>query len=480
MSRILSSGACFPTSPFPSPQFLLSLSFGLLSLLSFVGAVSAEEPAERMDSAPADNVGTQPGLSLTDCLQTAIEHNYDIKQAKERINKQYHVKLEARAGFLPTLGVDGTLDYTDSDRLDVLGDAPFFSEKFWTVNVRAEQYLYAGGRNAAAFRRGKFLEEAAREDLAAVISDVVYRVREAYFNVLLAHSELKVQQQNVGLFDEQLKNENSRLKVGMVSDFDVLRAEVNLANSQTPFIRARNQVKLSWEELRRVIGVGDMNDDGASLPTHLSGELVFEPYAIALDEAIKKAEEHRPELRRAKLTVEAEKEGVEVQRADYFPVWSVFASYGADKSRFTDDLDDEHHGWIAGTTANWNLFDGLATTSRVNQAESTLSEARIRQAQLRQDINVEVRRLHSSFIETAELVKASTKVVESATEALRLAEARYSTGTIAYVDLLDSQRALTQARTNHVQALHDYNLSVAALKRAMGEISQENGLIAKR
>jgi len=448
--------------------FFLVVSF--CAVLS-VGTAYADSTDHTPPAPPEEHVAPQTdGLTLADCLQTALDHNYDIQTAKERINKQYHVTLEARAGFLPTLGLEGSGDYTEKERLDVLGDQPFFSEKNWTVNIRATQYIYAGGRNAAGYRRGKLLEDAAKEDLAAVISDVVYQVRQAYYGVLLAGSQLKVEQQNVGLFDEQLKNERSRLEVGMVSDFDVLRSEVNLANSQTPFIRARNQVKISWEELRRVIGVGDMEDGGASLPDHLSGELVFTPYSIALDEAIAKAEKQRPELRRAQFVVDAEKQGVSVQRADYYPAWSVFAAYGADKSRFTDDLDDEHHGWIAGTNATWNLFDGLATTSRVNQAESTLSEARIKQAQLRQDIDVEVRRIHSSFIEAAELVKASTKVVESATESRRLAEARYGSGTIAYVDLLDSQRALTQARTNHVQALHDYNLAVAALKRAIGEI----------
>ena len=297
----------------------------------------------------------------------------------------------------------------------------------------------------------------------------MFSVRQLYFDVLLAEAQVEVQQQSVALFEEQLKSESSKLQAGTVSNFNVLRAEVDLANSKTPLIRSRNNVKLTWEELKRVLGVGAHDDQsGVSVPNKLSGVLKFEPYMVAMEQALASAEKDRPEISRAKILINAEKEGVSVQRAGYYPTLTVYTGYGADKNRFVSDLDEENHGWIAGASTTWNLFDGLGTTARVSQAQSALSQANISLSQSKQDVSVEVRRVHSSLVEATELVKASTKVVEQATESLRLARARYDTGAAVYLDTLDTQVALTQARTNQVQALHDYNVVVARMQRAMG------------
>jgi len=449
--------------------------FLLLISIAVTGAradtAAPEEPEPLSGSSGLEPSG--PGFSLHDAVTIALEHNYDIKLAKERLEKQYHVVVEARAGMLPKLGIAGQLDRTDERRLDTLGEAPFGSEDNWTIEIRVTQPIFAGGRDFAALRQGKILEEAAKEELSASVNDVLYKVQEAYYGVLLAKSQVDVQRQNLSLYEEQLRTEKNRLEAGMVSDYDVLRAEVNLANSKTPFIRARNQYKISWEDLHRVLGIDDLEEKGgAPPPKKLSETLEFKPYVMSLAEAIKTAEEKRPELRRAKLLVNAQEEGVKLERADYFPSLGVFGAYGADKSRFSDDFNDENHGWVVGTQLSWNLFDGLRTMARVDEAKSDLEQAHIAYAQLRQSIRVDVRRVHSSFIEAGELVKASSKVVESGEEALRLARTRYDSGSATYLDLLDSQVALTQARTNQIQALHDYNLAWAALRQAIGSIQE--------
>lgn len=456
---------------------LLVLALTLWINCSHVSVARAEANPSPNEAAPAsgDVQSDEGALTLLRAVQIALEHNYDIQLAKERLEKQYHLVVEARAGIFPKLNLNGQLDVTDEDRLDTLGDTTFGSEKNWTIELRATQPIFAGGRDFAALKKGKFLEAAAKSELKTVVNDVLYRVQQAYYGVLLADSQVEVQRQNLELFEEQLRTEKNRLEAGMVSDYNVLRAEVDLANSKTPFIRARNQYKISWEELHRQLGIDDLEEKGGKAPPRkLSGKLTYAPFSVALEEAIRTAEEKRPELERAKLMIDAEEQGVKFERADYYPSIGVFGAYGYDKSRFTDDFNDENHGWVVGTQLSWNLFDGLRTMAKVDQAQSNLSQARISYAQLRQSIRVDLRRVHSSFVEAGELVQASSKVVESASEALRLARTRYDSGAATYLDLLDSQVALTQARTNQVQALHDYNLAWAALKQAMGTIEDDH------
>lgn len=444
--------------------------YALLASTASSVALADETAAENA----SDSAGAEPqpeGLSLADCIRIAVENNYDLKQAQERIKRQYHVVVQARSELIPDLGVRGDFTFTDQERIPEFQDGGSFgTSKDWHVDARLEQAVYSGGKAIANLNRAKLQEQAAQEDFEAVLSRVLLETTERYYDALLARAQVDVERENVSLFEEQLRSEKSRLEAGTVSEFNVLRADVDLANSRTPFIRARNRVKIAREELRRVLGIGDLEREGSDLPAELHGTMSYEPFPLELPDALQRATKQRPELRRASTLIQAEEQGVDVERADFFPSLTLFGAYGADHAPFSDNVKDEFHGWTAGAELSWNIFDGFGTSARVGQANVAVSQARLSQAQLRQDINLEVRRTHSSLVEADELVRVSSKVVEQAAESLRLAQTRYDTGAATYLETLDRQVALTQARTNQVQALHDYNVVVARMRYAIGEL----------
>jgi outer membrane protein TolC len=130
---------------------------------------------------------------------------------------------------------------------------------------------------------------------------------------------------------------------------------------------------------------------------------------------------------------------------------------------------DRRDGWTAGLQAQWDIFDGRATAGRVAQAKSQLMQTKLAVDETTLAIDVEVRRAHSSLTEAWELVDASGKVVEQANEALRLANVRYGAGTATQLDVLTSQVALTEARLNQLVAYFNYNIALAAMRKAVGE-----------
>jgi outer membrane protein len=119
--------------------------------------------------------------------------------------------------------------------------------------------------------------------------------------------------------------------------------------------------------------------------------------------------------------------------------------------------------------ATWDIFDGSRRKGRVRQAKSQLEQSRIDRESLRLTIEVEVRRAISEHQEAVELVKAAEKVVEQAEEALRLADSRYEAGAINQLDVLETRVALTDSRTNRLEANFRHILAVAKLRRSIGE-----------
>jgi len=416
-----------------------------------------------------DNKGLPAEFNIEEAIAFALANNFDIKDARERIERQTGAVITARALLYPNLSLLSFYTETDDNRIQSFGgdEAPAPTTHNWSADLELEQTLYAGGRNLALLGRENLFKEAALHELDTVVNNVLLEVRQSFYQVLLASSQIDVREESVRLLEQELRSEKNRFEAGIVSEFNVLRAEVALANSRVPLIRSRNEHRIALEELARVLGIEDSRADEASVVS-VKGDLTVVPVEVDFSDAINTARKQRPELRGLLKIIQAEERGVRAEQAGYLPAISAFVSYGADSSRFSDSVSDYEHGWTAGVRSSWNIFDGFATRGRVRQALSNKSLATLAYDREILNIDVEVRRSYSSLLEARELLSASQQVVKQGQESFRLAQARVEAGAATQLDLLDSQFALTEARTNQVQALYDYNLALAQLERAMG------------
>ncbi len=441
-------------------SFLLTCFFSLFCFLSFCTVPASGEEKS-----------TDPLVSydLNQCLDKALEKNFQILNAKEEIERQQGVYIETRGRLFPHISLRSSLDQTDESRIQTLNGESFGTEYNWSADIVLEQSIYSGGQRLAATARDQLRIEAAHAQLEAVINEVMFQVKQQYYAVLLARSQIKVNEQTVELLEEELESAKNKRDVGSISDFNVLRAEVELANSRAPLIRANNYYRLALEELSRLLGMTSLEKGEANRePLIVLGELSFTPVELSLTSALEKAFSNRPELKRFESLVEAEKKGVRAAKAGYLPDVAGYVSYGADKSQFSSDFQDNVEGWRAGVQGTWSIFDSFETAGRVKQARSNETLAKLTQAQTKLDIDVELRRAYSLFIEARELVNASRKVVEQAEESQRLARARLDAGTGIQLEVLDAQVALSDARSNEVRALYDYNVAIARMLKEMG------------
>jgi len=465
---------CSPVETPPAERTRDAVTRGALRVVFVLclGTLALPHPALAEDPAitPSTITGETTGDSydLARCLDTALEKNYEINKARARVAQQQGVVVSARATYLPQLRLESDFRHISAERVPSYQGQDFGSQENWAANLIVEQSIYAGGRNAENVKQQRLIEEGAVAELASVVNDVIFTVRERYFGVLLSRAQVVVQGKNIELLEAELKSERDKLEAGTVSQFNVLRAEVALANARPTYIRAVNDRAIALEELSRVLG---LERSGETLD--IRGELAFTEQPIDLTQALDEARRDRPELLRLRALRDAANHGVEVERADYRPNFSIFGGYGAEKSQFSSSSRDEQHGWQAGARATWKLFDGFSTAGRVASAESARTEAALALAQGEHNIDIEVRRAFYSYRNAIDLVTASQQVVTQATESLRLAQARFEAGTATQLDVLDSQVALTQARTNEIQALHDVNVVYAKLEKAIGRLVRE-------
>jgi outer membrane protein len=426
----------------------------LLNGLPLTAQIKAGQP-DPTYSGPA-------ALDLPYALAFALDNNFAIRQAKERIRQQDGVVLEVRSTQIPTVAAGGSLQRNDT-RVGPTGE-----DRYWSFSVTAKQTLYSGGGVSAQVRGQQLNLDASILTLQAVINDALLEVRTRFYTVLVNRERIKVQEQNTELLQRQLQDVKNRYEAGTVSNFEVLRSEVALANAQTPLITARNDYRLAIEELRRSLGLVTAAENNLANVPEFQGTLEFTPASFDLRTALVAAREQRPDLLRLKKLAQAAEEGVTVRRAGYLPSVALFGAYDWRKAAGSNNFPGDRDGWTFGLSSAWNIFDGQATSGRVAQARSLLAQAKLFVEEAQLSVDVDVRRAISTFQQANELAEASKKVVEQATEALRLANARYNAGTATQLDVLTSQVDLTTARLNQVQAYYSYNVAVATTRKAMG------------
>lgn len=416
-------------------------------------------------AAPEPEREVPPRLDLPGAIQFALENNFEIRQARERIKQQDGLLVEIRSRSIPNADLSYYYTKFDKKRLEPMQR---ITDQDWAVELSVTQTLFAGGAVSSSISAQKYRREAALLELRSVINNSLFAVRAKFYSVLLAKKKINVAEQSLNLLEEQLKTVRDRYNAGTLSKFDLLRSEVAVANGKPPLIRARNAFRISIEELRQVLGFTTVTTSNVTKTPEFLGELTYEPTAIELQAAIESARANRPELQQLFKLEQAADKSLSAAKGNYWPSLGLGAGYQIKKSSADNELDHTREGWSAMAQGSWAIFDGRATAGKVAQARSALSQMKLTSAEQQLAIDVEVRRAHSALQEAAELVTASKAVVEQADESVRLAKARFDAGTATQLDVLQAQVALTDARTNEVEALYNHTIALASLRKAMG------------
>lgn len=414
-------------------------------------------------------------LSRAEAVDIAIRQNTTILKGKQDLEAAHGIVVQLRSIAYPSLSVAGGYNALEPTLVEgfplpaELSSFIQFPDQNWNGDVRVQQYIYQGGRMTSSFRSAKLTTQQALLNYQTTLADTLLSVRVAYDDVLEAEQQISVNEASVKLLTKEWEDARKRFEAGTVPQFDVLRAHVALANENPLLIQARNSYRISKNNLLNLLGCNLPQTVWEDVPLQLSDALEANPMEIDLPAALAKALEKRPELAALRKAEALRKEEVVRAKAGYKPNASIYGGFQWESLPYERVLSADLSGWIAGAQLSWNIFDSGLTRGKIMESRANFEKAHLDVDESRRRIELEVRTAHSNFIESREVLESQKEVEQEAVEALRLAEARMAAGTGTQLDVLDSQTALTQARTTKSQALHDYSVARARLQRALGE-----------
>jgi hypothetical protein len=167
-----------------------------------------------------------------------------------------------------------------------------------------------------------------------------------FLDALLAREQINVQQENVRLLEERLQQVRHRFEAGTVSNFDLLRAEVALANARPDLIEARSAFDIALANLKLAMGTGP----NEPLP-QVEGDLVAGDFNVDEAAAQREAQQQRPELSALERRIEAAGERISGARGGYLPSVEAYAIYnvaGTPRARTTMSTAGVPPAWLLG------------------------------------------------------------------------------------------------------------------------------------
>jgi outer membrane protein TolC len=491
-------------------------------------------------------------LSLEDCIEVALQHNFDVQI--KRFNPQImRYNLGAAYGsYDPTFSISGERDFSqmpggyDAQGLrypgmqtDVnqgsagfggllpwglsyslggsVGDTwgtqpaqvqtPDFSRPFYVTNTfldlnqnqnvsfRTTNYVFktvdvsvpfenAYGRAGLLSLRQPLLKNAwidnarlqiilnksnlknSELDVRNQVMNTIFAVEQAYYNLIFAEENVKVQQMALELAQRTLAENKERVAIGALAPLDEKQAESQVASSRASLLSALGDRDTQQRRLKNLLSDNYAKWKDASLQA--AETLVAVPERFDLQESWRKGLTLRPDLQQQLLSLERQGYLVRYQKNQMFPQLDLVGTYGynASSSDFTSTLDQfrgrDNPFWSVGAQVTIPLGN-IGARNNYRAARATGQQITLQLNQLRQNILITIEN-DIAVAQTAFLrVDATREARLYAAAALDAEGKKLLSGKSTSFQVLQLQKNLTDARSAEIRALADYNIALAQL-----------------
>jgi len=407
-------------------------------------------------------------LSLAEAIALAAQQNQQLRIAAFEVAIARSQLAQARAGGAPMVNAQASYTRTQAQGPTTISlgpgvtvEIPAPSPNLYDVRLVLQYPLYSGGRIEAQIALAEANVKGAEAALERVKQQVIFSVRQAYFQLLLAQSGLEVVDRSVAQAAENLRVARARVAAGASPRFDEVQADVAVAQARQSQVRSRNAIAQATQGLNALINLP------LNTPLRLRDALTVRPVGTPVDALIARALEARPEFGELRARQAAAQAGIALAESGAKPTvaLSSAASYGNAGSLFSTGASSN---WSITLAATLNLYDGGLTKERINEVRLRLEELRAAEAQQRQAVELEVRQAFLNLQSVAEELVGADAVVTQAAEALRIANVRFQSGVGTNLEVLTAQTTASQAEAARVQALFNYNVARATLEHAVG------------
>ncbi|MEQ8753880.1 MAG: TolC family protein [Coleofasciculus sp. G1-WW12-02] len=405
---------------------------------------------------------TQP-ITLEQAIELARRNNQQLQIARFQLERAEFALQEALAAEFPSISAIAEFIRTESEQRLLDQTNQSITSTNFESRLELNYAAYTAGRRPAAIQAAEQQVRFQQLGLESILADLRLNVTSTYYNLQQADAEVEISQAAVNDAARSLRDAQLLEQAGLGTRFEVLQAQVELANNNQALTNAISQQRIARRQIAQLLSLDQQVGISAADPINVAGD-----WEISLEESIILALKNRAELEQQLVQRNINEQQQRIALAANKPQLNLFARYNI--AAQLDDSDGPTDGLTLGAQLQWNFFDGGAAKARARQAETDVAIAESEFANERDQIRFQVEQAFFELTASQENIQTASFALEQAQESLRLARLRFGAGVGTQTDVINQQTALTRARVNLLTAILDYNRALAELQRAISNL----------
>lgn len=470
----------------------LSVRFVATSLTALLAAPSigaAQAPAASPAAPPAAPQPAAPAasgarvLTLDDALALAEARNESVLIAEAGVRRARGVEAQVHSQRLPQLTGTASYDRTLASEFDGIFDAdsfgggsgsgsgdggdnafadlPFGQPNAYRLGLTFSQLIYAGGRERALERQARLGRDVATLSVASAKAQLALDVAQAFYDAALADRLVSIADETLAQATRSFEQTRAKREAGLVSEFELLRAQVDRDTLQSPRVRAGNTRDVAYFRLKQLL------DLPLATPLQLAAQL-DDPrlvpaarFSARLAEAEASAQPRiRTAVTQADLGVQASEQGVIVADAQRKPAVALQSAAGiVNYPSAFPGFEDWRKNWTVSLGVQLPILTGGRIKAEQNIARADLDTAKL-QLQLTKELSdLDDASARASLAAARSEWEVSGGTIQQAARAYEIAELRFREGLSTQLELSDARLLLAQAQVNRARAARDLQLT---------------------
>ncbi len=420
-------------------------------------------------------LGASSAAQAADLLETfrAAQANDPVFAAARATQQAGQEKLpQGRSLLLPSISLSANSTFNDQT-IQYKGASPFpggntrYNSHGYGVNLTQPLFRQ---QNWLAYTEAELQVVQAEAQFKIAEQDLVLRVAQAYFDVLIAQDSVELAEAQKKAISEQLEQAKRNFEVGSATITDTHEAQARYDLTSAQEIAAQNNLEIKKRALQQLIN---------AMPKDLKhlgkGFKLENPQPADMEKWVDEAQLNSLQLAIAQAGAEIAEKEVARNRGGHYPTLDLVANYSNNQSNGGSfGVGSDNASKSIGVQLNMPLFQGGAVNSKWREAEANRERARQTLEDTRRTVALQTRQAYLGVVNGIAQVKALQQALTSSESVLEASKLGQEVGVRTNLDVLNAQQQLYATRRDLYQAEYNYLVSRLRLKAAVGALSEED------
>lgn len=419
------------------------------------------EDVQKADESKIIQGGVEKTIDATldECIKFALGNNPRIREAIEEISASDARIKQAWSSYFPQFQWQTNGSRTRNLLFsDAIGAADSVYNYYILGQISVTQLIYDFGVTQNQVTIKKLGYKSAQENLTSVVNDVIKETKDKYYALLYAYENLKAKEDNVTKFEMFYNQAKAFYEIGMNPKVDVTIAEVNLSDAKLQKIQAQRALDVAIADLNYAIGIP------YNTKFNIQERLKYAPCDITLEDAMLIAEESRPDLKIAKISVESARQNLQLTKKSYFPKITAQGNIAVGGRQPTSNW-----GYAWGGYLDFPMINIMNVNQQIKEQKANYSKQMATSERKEQGIALEIQTAYYNLIEKQNQLPVAFLGMKQAKENYDISFGRYRVGEGNPIELKDAQIAYLNAQLSYYNSLYQFNSAKANLEKAIGK-----------